>query len=41
MIKNCMHEHLEYLDCGDGVIDWTCLDCGEVIEQFEDCKSGR
>lgn len=40
MIKDCAHEHSEYVKTGAGWIDWFCLDCGESIEQFEDCKGG-
>ena len=41
MIKTCAHLRLEYLQDGAGYIDYTCKDCGEVIEQFNDATMGR
>lgn len=41
MIKECAHLNMEYEGCGDGILDYKCLDCGEVLEQFEDCPGGR
>ena len=41
MIKECIHEQSEYVDCFDGVIEWKCIECGEILEQFEDCNAGR
>lgn len=41
MIKTCAHLDSHYVDCHDGVIEWQCVDCGEVLEAFEDCCAGR
>jgi hypothetical protein len=40
MIKDCAHLNTEYLDTGEGYINWQCLDCGEVLEDFQDCTGG-
>ena len=36
MRPDCAHDDLEYETCGDGIIDWVCKECGEVIDQMED-----
>ena len=41
MIKDCAHLEMEYVQDKDGIIDWLCLECGEIIEQFQDCTGGR
>lgn len=42
MIKNCAHiGQMEYIQDKAGIIDWLCLDCGEVVEQFQDATCGR
>lgn len=41
MIKDCAHLDMEYVEEKGGIIDYRCKECGEVLEQFQDCPGGR
>ena len=41
MIHDCAHLDMEYVEEKDGIIEYQCKECGEILEQFQDCVGGR